>query len=298
VKSVVRLESHNRPPISAVWAPIPKARSRKNLRLLPKLAALLLFLIFAGWCLGAIAYLTHDRFFPDAGSLLITALVSVFEFATRYLLLPLVGISIGWLARGLVQRISVSTAISRHATSKNLWSILVISGLFAWLCIGLTYFSQNRYLMAFWFVFTRLLLPIAAFSTGWIVHTIVARREPRSFSRLLGTHACLLLLFALTLPLALGAINLLPVGHSTGYWRGKVIESEQIRFGNQRYSTATINSETVGPLLRFVIPNRAFRLIEDKEMRGLTALVGGHVTRGFLGIPIEATMDPIVSRFR
>src|SRR5690242_13864658 len=110
----------------------------------------------------------------------------------------------------------------RRLPRSGIVGLLLAAALVLWYGTGTTVFAPNLFMLAFWFVLTHLLLPMVAFSVGWLSHTIISRTSPHSFPRLFCSHLCLLFLACVSLPLLLAAINHLPVGQSTTSWRGRI----------------------------------------------------------------------------
>ena len=179
-----------------------------------------------------------------------------------------------------------------HAYRIGFWGIVFVAALVLWYGLGTTVFGQNRYMLAFWFVVTKILGPAALFSLGWLCHAVLSRTSAHSIPKLVGIHISILVLLTAALPIPLSVVNLIPWGQTTGQWQGSVTSHESLSAGGVTGSAVVVSSEVLGPMLRFPISLLNYKAVDRRVGAQGVARVQGSVVRGFLGVPVAVALDP------
>jgi hypothetical protein len=151
-------------------------------------------------------------------------------------------------------------------------------------------FAQNRVVMAFWYVWTELLLPIALGVLVWTCGLLLFHREPISAAKLIMRQLIVLVLLFFALPCPLSCLNFWPAGQTTSTWYGNVTSDELITVGRLHARKVWVSSKTLGPFLRFHLDDDD---VTDFVGTSPSTPVRGTVVRGFMGVPIAARVVPL-----
>jgi len=175
------------------------------------------------------------------------------------------------------------------------WGVGVsVIALALWAAGAVALFEPNRAVMACWFVWTKLGIPIACICIGSAARACIGSKDALERWKIVGQHVMYFLLAWSALPLVLGGLNHLPFGQRTEGWKGDVISARSLFVAGKLGTTVVVSSPGLGPRLQFTVDGPVFFEYSDGTVPRVAV---GAVVRGFMGVPVACRLTRLQEMF-